>query len=337
MERIKKIHLRKSQGFKIIVFCIILLAGLQIWFLYSNYKEIVTKLPADIFNSPRSFPVSELIVNSPYEPSDEAESVSETEVADSENGGKISLEESVETIEAVSDETGEDTRNGTETSEESTTAANTTSGNSDEFELNEIQKAIVLRLMELLEENVEYGYQIYPDSGYPTENIWISTDVISIVLRDVGFDLMELINEDMIDHKEDYPLEEIKERKDPIKYIDFRDVFFQEKFFKRNALELNNEYIIGDKDNNIQWQPGDIVYFQFDPDNPYQDLGGFVSSRKNDDGVPLVIMISKEFGEISEVDKLQEYTIVGHYRYPNPYEDAEETGQTEKEETEKEE
>ena len=96
-------------------------------------------------------------------------------------------------------------------------------------------------------------------------------------------------------------------------------MFFQEQFFKRNGLELEKKFIPGDKENMIQWQPGDIVYFQFDPENPYQDLGGFISSRNSDNGVPLVIMISKEFGRVVEVDKLQEYIIVGHFRYPNPY------------------
>jgi hypothetical protein len=139
-----------------------------------------------------------------------------------------------------------------------------------------------------------------------------------MVLKDAGYDLMELINKDMVDHKEDYPLD-IKNRKDPIKYIDFRDVFFQEQFFKRNALELEKKFIPDNKENMIQWQPGDIVYFQFDPEDPYQDLGGFISSKNNDNGAPLVIMISKEFGRVVEIDKLQEYIIVGHFRYPNPY------------------
>jgi uncharacterized protein YijF (DUF1287 family) len=131
---------------------------------------------------------------------------------------------------------------------------------------------------------------------------------------------MELIYEDMTAHKEDYPMD-IKKRKDPIKHIDFRDVFFQEQFFKRNALELDKQFIPDNRDNVIQWQPADILYFQFDPDNPYNDLGGFISSRTNDNGVPLIIMISKELGRISEVDKLQEYKIVGHFRYPNPYDE----------------
>jgi len=38
--------------------------------------------------------------------------------------------------------------------------------------------------------------------------------------------------------------------------------------------------------------------------------------------VPLVIMISKDLGRVSEVDALLDYIIVGHYRYPNPYEEG---------------
>jgi uncharacterized protein YijF (DUF1287 family) len=133
----------------------------------------------------------------------------------------------------------------------------------------------------------------------------------------VGFDLMELIYKDMSEHKEDYPME-IKGRNQAIKYLDFRDTFFQEQFFRRHALELPLEYEINNPDNIILWQPGDILYFQFDPENPYKDLGGFVSPHNNEDGIPLVIMISAEFESISEVDVLKEYNIAGHFRYPPP-------------------
>ncbi|MBN1298930.1 MAG: DUF1287 domain-containing protein [Actinobacteria bacterium] len=307
MEKVKKIHIRKSQGFKILILVIILLSALQLWMLYSNYKDVIIKIPQDLFVSPKPLPITELTVNAPYRPPESKEASGEAIASEPEEESLTTempdLENTVETLEAVVEET--------ELATEDTSA---------EYVLSDTQKNIVLRLMELLEEDIEYGYQVYPETGYPSDNVWISTDVISVVLRDAGYDLMELIYKDMEEHKEDYPLD-IKNRKEPIKYIDFRDVFFQEKFFKRNALELEIDYSLENKD--IQWQPGDIVYFQFDPDNPYQDLGGFISSRTNDQGVPLVIMISKEFGKVSEVDKLLEYTIVGHFRYPNPYEEPE--------------
>ncbi len=302
MNRQKKIYFRRSHGFKVIIFVVIVLAAVQVWFLFKNYKEIIIKLPEELFASPTPVPVEELIVDSPYMSPDEEAFAEIAEVTS--EPGELPLEEAIETADTAAEETAEVTVE--------TTA----------FELNETQKKIVLRTMELLEEDIEYGYKVYPETGYPTENIWISTDVIAMVLNDAGYDLMELIYEDMKAHKEDYPMD-IKNRSEPIKHIDFRDVFFQEQFFKRNALELENNFNPNNKDNVIQWQPGDIVYFQFDPDNPYQDLGGFISSRTNDEGVPLVIMISKEFGKVSEVDKLQEYIVVGHFRYPNPYEGEE--------------
>ena len=298
MEKAKKIQIRKSHGFKVIVFAVIILSAVQVWFLYKNYNEIVTKLPDNLYASPLNFPVSELTINSKYHPSSESPEGSQNAITVDET---ISLENSLETADTTAAQSVE-----------------TAAENTQEFILTDVQKKIILRLMALLEEDIEYGYKVYKETGYPSENIWISTDVISMVLKDAGYDLMELINKDMVDHKEDYPLD-IKKRKDPVKYIDFRDVFFQEQFFKRNALELEKKFIPGNKENMIQWQPGDIVYFQFDPENPYQDLGGFISSRNSDKGVPLVIMISKEFERVVEIDKLQEYIVVGHFRYPNPY------------------
>ncbi|MBM3708950.1 MAG: DUF1287 domain-containing protein [Actinobacteria bacterium] len=298
MEKARKLQLRKSQSSKIIIFSVVILSVIQIWFLFSSYKEVITKIPADLFTSPRLFPESELIISSHYSPPEEEQASGQTN-------------EEFLSSESILSETSE-------TAAEYT--AESTLESSEEFVLSDIQKKIVLRLMELLEEDITYGYKVYPETGYPTENIWVSTDVISVVYKDVGYDLMEIIHEDMKAHKEDYPMD-IKRRSEPIKHIDFRDTYFQEKFFKRNALELDKQFVPDNKENKIQWQPGDIVYFQFDPDNPNLDLGGFISSRTNDQGVPLVIMISKEFGKVSEVDKLLEYTIIGHYRYPNPYEE----------------
>jgi len=296
MEKTRKILVRKSQGLKIIVFAIIVLSAVQIWFLINNYKEIVAKIPIDLFKAPVSYPISELVINLPL-------SNSEGNVIIG-NGSNTPNE--TETTSAVTSE------------EQAGDTTETTDSEAQAFELTDIQKKIVIKLMELIDSDITWGYNTYPDTGYPSDNVWISTDVISMVLKDLGYDLMELINKDMIDHSEDYPLD-IKNRKTPIKYLDFRDVFFQEQFFKRNALELDKQYVPDNNDNVIQWQPGDIVYFQFDPNNPYQDYGGFISSRTNDQGVPLVIMLSKELVKISEVDKLLEYTVVGHFRYPNPY------------------
>ena len=296
MERTRKIQVRKSQGLKIIVFAIIVLSAVQVWFLINNYKEIITKIPIDLFEAPVSYPISELVIDLPFRNSESNTTAGNGSSTGSEAGTASTI-------------TGEGQTGDT---------AETTDSNAQAFELSDVQKKIVIKLMDLIDSDIIWGYKLYPDTGYPTENIWASTDVIAMVLKDLGYDLMELINKDMIDHSEDYPLD-IQNRKNPIKYIDFRQTFFQEQFFRRNALELDKQYLPDNKDNVIQWQPGDIVYFQFDPDDPNKDYGGFISSHTNDQGVPLVIMLSKELVKISEVDKLMEYTVVGHFRYPNPY------------------
>ena len=96
MERVKKIHVRKSQGFKIIVFFMVVFACLQIWLLFSNYKEIITKIPEDLFVSPTKFPVSELIVDASYAYVAGTET-DKTILTNEDEGNKKTLEEVVET------------------------------------------------------------------------------------------------------------------------------------------------------------------------------------------------------------------------------------------------
>lgn len=282
-----------NKNYSYFIYAGVIITILQFWLLKNFYQEQkMIKLPDKLFQSSIEYPEEELIPEPPDTSFIDDPGTSAANAACEETGNGEIYEAEVQ-----------DTAEG--------------SNGPEEQVLSDTQKQIVLTLLEILDEDIEYGYEVFPDSGYPTNNIWISTDVISIVLKEAGFDLMELIYEDMSEHREDYPMD-IKGRDEAIKYIDFRDVFFQEQFFKRNAFELPVEYNNEDPNNNILWQPGDIIFFQFDPDNPYKDLGGFVSSRKNQQGVPLVIMISAEFGTVKEVDVLQEYNIVGHYRYPPP-------------------
>ena len=268
-------------NYRYFIYAGIIIALLQFLALRTFYREQeIIKLPEKLFQSSIKYPAEEFLLDAVRGTGTDDE-VAESDVSAAEE-----------------EDQGENTGNG-------------------ELILTDIQKQIVLRLLELIEEDIVYGYETFPDTGYPSNNVWISTDVISMVLNDVGFDLMELIFKDMSEHKEDYPMD-IKGRKEAIKYLDFRDVFFQEQFFKRNALELPLEFDVDNPNNPVLWQPGDILYFQFDPDNPYKDLGGFVSPRSNEGGTPLVIMISAELESVSEVDVLDEYTVVGHYRYPPP-------------------
>jgi len=285
-ERVRKKQFRKNINYKYFIYIVAIIALLQLLTLRACYQEKIFKLPEKLFSSKIDFPISELTLDITYgEP--ESRFMEDSDAYMTEEDSAIESDENQ-------------------------------SNDIESHNLSDIQKEIVLKALELLDEDIEYGYEVFPATGYPSSNVWISTDVISVTLRDCGYDLMDLIYEDMNEHKEDYPMD-IKGRKTAIKYIDFRDVFFQEQFFKRNALTtLPVEYDKENEDNSFLWQPGDIVYFQFDENNPYADLGGFISSHPNEDGVPLVIMISKELGKVSEVDKLLEDKIVGHFRYPPP-------------------
>ncbi len=281
---------RRSRNYVYLVYLVIIFAGLQFLALKFFHQEVVTRPPSILFAPVQGFPVEELTLKFVDERTEQAERIIREQP------------EEEDTDEAEQEEPQEEDVIGFE-----------------EAGLSDIQRQIVFRSLEMLEENRAYEYELYPDTGYPEQNVAISTDVIAIVLRDCGYDLMELIYEDMSENISAYPMD-ILERDDPIKYIDFRHVFFQQAYFSRHALVLDNEYDPANENNSIQWQPGDIVYFQFNEDNPHQDLGGIISPHTNEQGVPLVIMTSRDLGKVSEVDVLLDYDIVGHYRYPYPEE-----------------
>jgi len=279
---------KRNISYRYFIYIIIIIAILQVLALKTYYQEKTFKLPDNLFVSKTNFPISELTLD-----------ITHREILP-ENHDDNETASAGEDSEAETDESGD--------------SAGSTSNNG----LSEAQKNIALKALELLDEDVEYGYQLFPDTGYPDNNVWISTDLISITLNNCGYDLMELMYKDMIEHKEDYSLED-KGRKTPIKYIDFRDVIFQEKFFSRNALTtLPHEYNLNGENLDFLWQAGDIVYFRLDEDNHDKDRGGFISPHTRENGIPLVIMIEPETNILKEVDLLQEYEIIGHYRYPQP-------------------
>jgi len=282
-ERIRKKQYIRNISYEYFIYIVAVIAIVQLLALRAFYTEEVSDLPEKLFSSAVDFPISELTLDITSRNS-ESELTEETAVT-----------EEIPEAEAEENEIETRTQN-----------------------LTDIQKNIVLKSMEMLDRDIEYGYQLYPDTGYPSTNVWVSTDVISMTYNECGIDLLELIYQDMVEHKEDYPMDKTG-RKTPIKHIDSRDVVFQEKFFNRNALTtLPHEYDLDDENRDFLWQPGDVVYFRFDENNIDKDRGGFISPHTNDSGINLVIMISPENNALEEVDVLQEYEIVGHYRYPQP-------------------
>ncbi len=288
--KVRKKQIGRVISYRYFIYVTIIIVLLQIIGLKFFYQEKILKPPDNLFISTIKFPISELIPDTTYKK---------------------------KYTEDLNGNSGKTTDGDSETESDSSLNEDSIAGTESQG-YSEAQKDIVLQTLELLNQDIEYGYELFPDTGYPDGNVWISTDLISITLNKCGYDLMELIYDDMLKHKEDYSLD-TKGRETPIKYIDFRDVIFQEKFFSRNALTtLPHTYDLNDENLAFLWKPGDIVYFRFDEENHDKDRGGFVSPNFSSDGIPLVIMISPDTNELEEVDVLQRYEIVGHYRYPPP-------------------
>lgn len=137
----------------------------------------------------------------------------------------------------------------------------------------------------------------YYSGGYPDDNYGVCTDVVAFGLKDAGYDLMELVNEDIINNKEQYNIDKID------KNIDFRRVRNLIVYFKNNAISLTTDI------NDIsEWQGGDIVIFK--------KHVAIISDKRNKKGISLIIHNANPYQNGYEDDALEFYSnqIVGHYR-----------------------
>lgn len=118
----------------------------------------------------------------------------------------------------------------------------------------------------------------YYAGGYPPDDEGVCTDVIWRAFMEAGYNLRDMINQDIKDNREEYSW-----INDMDKNIDFRRVRNLEVFFDRNAQILTNEIIPGDIQNLEQWQGGDIVIF-----GEYKHIA-IISDKRNAQGVPYII------------------------------------------------
>lgn len=72
----------------------------------------------------------------------------------------------------------------------------------------------------------------YYNTGYPNDEYGVCTDVVGFGIKDAGYNLMELVNEDIINNEEKYNIEVID------KNIDFRRVRNLNVYFKNNNISL---------------------------------------------------------------------------------------------------
>jgi uncharacterized protein len=157
---------------------------------------------------------------------------------------------------------------------------------------------------------------VYYEGGYPPENEGVCTDVIWRALRNAGFDLKQLMDEDISQNIKQYPW--INEKPDP--NIDFRRVKNQLVYFRKFAQNLTTEVIPFDKENLKEWQAGDIVVLE------KTDHIAVISDKRRNDGVPYIIHNASTYPK--EDNKLMKWykskRIVAHFRFPK----AEELNET---------
>ena len=140
----------------------------------------------------------------------------------------------------------------------------------------------------------------YYEGGYPPLNEGVCTDVIWRSLKEAGYDLKELITEDIKNNRNNYSHIQIGDSN-----IDFRRVTNLNIYFQKNTIKLTTDI------KEIQkWQPGDIVVFG-------NEHIGIISDKRNKKGIPYLIHNAGQ--PKLEEDALERWNrkkgITGHYRF----------------------
>ena len=157
------------------------------------------------------------------------------------------------------------------------------------------QSDILQNVRQYIATKPKYKSQYYA-SGYPNDGYGVCSDVVAFGLLDAGYDLQELVHEDIITHRDDYQIDIID------KPIDFRRVRNLKIYFEHTALSLTQD--IYDIEN---WQGGDIVVFQ--------KHIGIISDKRNKKGIPFVIHHYSPYQRYYEEDILEKRDdIIGHFR-----------------------
>lgn len=157
------------------------------------------------------------------------------------------------------------------------------------------QTDILNSVREYIATNPKYKSKYY-DSGYPDDEYGVCTDVVAFGLKGAGYDLMELVNEDIKNNRNNYNIDTID------KNIDFRRVQNLKIYLENNSISLTTD--VYDIEN---WQGGDIVIFT--------NHIGIVSNNRNKNGVTFIIHHANPFQKYYEEDILESRDdIIGHYR-----------------------
>ena len=158
------------------------------------------------------------------------------------------------------------------------------------------QTDILKNAKEYVSKKPKYMSKYYA-TGYPDDEYGVCTDVVAFALLGAGYDLKELVNEDIIKHNDWYQIEVID------KNIDFRRVLNLDMYFKYNSISLTTDIEKID-----EWQGGDIVVFKTHI--------GVISDNRNRKGYPFVIhhAHSHQLNYEEDILSQRKNEIIGHYR-----------------------
>lgn len=156
------------------------------------------------------------------------------------------------------------------------------------------QSDILMNALHYIETEPKYK-SVYYQGGYPNDGYGVCSDVVAFALKDAGYDLQILVDEDIAAHPDDYDVEVADAN------IDFRRVRNLLVYFQNHAVSLTND--LSDIE---EWQGGDIVVF---PEHI-----GIVSDKRNGKGIPFLIHHASPLQFRYEEDVLERYEIIGHFR-----------------------
>ena len=117
------------------------------------------------------------------------------------------------------------------------------------------QTDILNNVRNYISKNPKYKSKYY-ETGYPNDEYGVCTDVVAFGLKDAGYYLMKLVNEDIHNNREKYNIETVD------KNIDFRRVRNLDIYFRNNHIVLTT-----DLSQIKEWQGGDIIVFK----RPYRN------------------------------------------------------------------
>lgn len=157
------------------------------------------------------------------------------------------------------------------------------------------QTDILQSAISYIETKPKYKSKYY-EGGYPDDGYGVCTDLVAAALKGAGYDLRELVDQDIRNHPENYDVDT------PDPNIDYRRVKNLRVWFQNNTISCSLDL----KDIE-DWQGGDIVIFN--------NHIGIVSDRRNERGVPYVIHHNSPTQRYYEEDILEERNdLAGHYR-----------------------